>query len=113
MLYCPNPNAPACDEAQRKQITLDHLAWARAQFDCGKAVLAGAIRNHPQFNGMGMFALGSPERVKALMAEARQSCLESTPTSSWSSSRGPARSSGCAMARHVNASAGGSLSPME
>jgi hypothetical protein len=61
--------AHAHDEAQRKQILLDHLAWARAQFECGNAVLTGAIRNHPQFNGMGMFALGSPERVNALMAE--------------------------------------------
>ena len=69
MLYSPNPDAPAYDEVQRKQILLDHVAWARAQFECGNAILAGAIRNHPQLNGMGMFALGSPERVNALMAE--------------------------------------------
>ncbi len=69
VLFCPNPNAPAYDEAQRKQITLDHLAWARGQFESGNAVLAGAITNHPEFNGMGLFCLGSPERVKAVMAD--------------------------------------------
>lgn len=69
MLYSPNPTAPVYDEAQRKQITLDHLAWARAQFESWNAVLAGAITDHPQFNGMGLFCLGSRERVKAVMAE--------------------------------------------
>ena len=69
MLFSPNPKAPAYDEAQRKQITRDHLAWAHAQFETGKAVLAGAIANHPQFNGMGLFCLGSPERVQTVIAE--------------------------------------------
>jgi len=69
VLFSPNPNAPAYDEAQRTQITRDHLAWAQAQFESGNAVLAGAIANHPQFNGMGLFALGSPERVQAVMAQ--------------------------------------------
>ncbi len=69
MLYCPNPSAPVYDEAQRRQITLDHLAWAAAQLESGNAVLAGAIADHPQFNGMGLFCLGSRERLKAVMAE--------------------------------------------
>ncbi len=69
MLFSPNPNAPAYEEAQRNQITRDHLAWAQAQFEAGNAVLAGAIANHPQFNGMGLFCLGSPERLRAVMAE--------------------------------------------
>jgi len=56
------------DEAQRKQITRDHLAWAQTQFEVGNAVLAGAIADHSQFNGMGLFSLGSPERVRAVMA---------------------------------------------
>jgi hypothetical protein len=69
VLFSPNPDGPLYDEAQRKQITRDHLAWAQAQFESGNAVLAGAIADHPQFNGMGVFCLGSPERVRAVMAE--------------------------------------------
>lgn len=69
MLFCPNPTAPAYDEAQGKRITLDHLAWAQAEFESGNAVLAGAIGGHPQFNGIALFCLGSPEQVKAVMAE--------------------------------------------
>jgi hypothetical protein len=40
VLFSPNPNAPAYNEAQRKQITRDHLAWAQAQFESKNAVLA-------------------------------------------------------------------------
>ena len=32
-------------------------------------MLAGAIAHHPQFTGMDLFCLGSPERVRAVMAD--------------------------------------------
>jgi len=68
VLFSPNPDAPAYDEAQRKGIVSDHLAWAEAQLAAGRAVLAGAIVNHPQLSGMGLFCTGSSERVRELMA---------------------------------------------